>query len=455
MTQRPCLALVLAAGQGTRMKSRLPKVLHEIAGRPMLAHVLDAAAQCGIGHQAVVVAPGVEGVEAAAKRVSPATAIFIQEKQLGTAHAVLAARPAFETFAGDVIILYGDTPLITPQTIGRLRSHLGEAGAAVLGFTASDPSGYGRLIMHGGELFAIREHKDASEAEHAITFCNSGVMAFRAGVLLPLLQRIGNGNAKREHYLPDAVALARADGIPITALSCPETEVLGVNDRAQLARAEAVMQDRLRERAMANGATLIAPQTVTFSFDTRLGEDVIVEPNVFFGPKVTVERGAHIKAFCHIEGARIGPGAIIGPFARLRPGAAIGADARVGNFVEIKKASIEAGAKVNHLTYIGDARVGKGANVGAGTITCNYDGFSKHFTDIGANAFIGSNSALVAPVKIGDGAYVGSGSVVTKDVEDNALALSRAPQKHYPEWAARIRARRGRNGKEEPAGGGS
>lgn len=437
------LAIVLAAGQGTRMKSALPKVLHAVGGRPMLLHVVSTAQAAGAGRIAVVVSPVTPEAGAAAQTLAPHAGIFVQDRQLGTAHAVLAAAPAFTGFDGDILVLYGDTPLIAPETLLRLRKALaGGAALAVLGFHAADPHGYGRLLLDAnGRLAAIREERDASEEERAITLCNSGVMAFRARVLSSLLPRIGNQNAKGEYYLTDAVALCRGENLPMQVVVAAEAEVLGVNDRAQLAIAEAVLQGRLRARAMAGGATLIAPETVTFAFDTAIGQDCLIEPHVFFGPGVTVGNGVHIRAFCHIEGARIEDGATIGPFARLRPGTHAGWGSRIGNFVEIKNAEIEAEAKINHLTYVGDARVGAKANVGAGVITCNYDGQRKHHTDIGAGAFIGSNSALVAPVKIGAGAYVGSGSVITGDVAPNALALARARQTEIPDWAARMRAR--------------
>jgi bifunctional UDP-N-acetylglucosamine pyrophosphorylase/glucosamine-1-phosphate N-acetyltransferase len=446
MTLRPCLNIILAAGQGTRMKSQLPKVLHPIAGLPMLAHAMNAAAASGPGSLAVVVAAGAETTMEAARAVYPEAKFFVQEPPLGTAHAVLAAREALEGFSGDVTVLYGDTPLMTAGTLARLRVALAEgADAVVLGFDAASPAGYGRLIRdEAGRLIAIREEKDATDEERAITFCNSGVMGFRAGVLLPLLSRIGNGNAKGEYYLTDAIELAAGDGAKVCAIECSETEVLGVNDRIQLAAAEALMQQRLRTAAMAEGVTMLSPETVTLSWDTWFGRDVTIEPNVFFGPGVAVEDNVRIKAFCHFERARIREGAVVGPFARLRPDADVGPGAHIGNFVEIKNAVVEAGAKANHLAYVGDARVGAGANIGAGAITCNYDGFAKHKTDIGTGAFVGSNCSLVAPVRIGDGAYVGSGSVVTKDVASDALAIERSSQKELPGWAARVRARHGK-----------
>jgi bifunctional UDP-N-acetylglucosamine pyrophosphorylase / glucosamine-1-phosphate N-acetyltransferase len=446
MTIRPWLSIILAAGLGTRMKSALPKVMHKLAGRPMVAHAAAAAIEAGAGKLAVVIGPDMESVPRALAPLSADTAAFVQAERLGTAHAVLAAKDAIAGFDGDVVILYGDCPLLRPETITRLRASLdGGAALSVLGFEAADPTGYGRLLRDGsGALIAIREEKDASEAERAVKLCNSGVMAFRAGEMLAVLQQIGNRNAKGEYYLTDAVEIARAAGLSVAVEICPEDEVMGVNDRVQLAAAEAVMQERLRKAAMMAGATFMAPESVTLSFDTRLGIDVIVEPNVFFGPGVSVEDGVQIKANSYIEEAHIRTGTIIGPFARLRPGADIGPDARIGNFVEIKQARIEAGSKVNHLAYVGDAKVGPKANIGAGTIVCNYDGFNKHLTVIGPGAFVGSNSALVAPVTIGEGAYIGTGSVITRDIEPDALALERNELKQVPGWAARFRARHGK-----------
>ena len=446
MTERPWLSIVLAAGLGTRMKSALPKVMHAVAGRPMVAHVAAMTRTAGADNLAVVIGPEMESISGALHEFGPATAFFVQGERLGTAHAVLAARTVISGFDGDVVILYGDTPLLLPETIVRLRKALaGGAGLAVLGFEAADPNGYGRLILdENGALLAIREEREAGEAERAIKLCNSGVMAFRAAHILPILDRIGCSNAKSEYYLTDAIEIAREAGIGVAVEIGTEQEVLGVNDRAQLAMAESVIQQRLRVAALAGGATLIAPDTVTFSYDTKVGRDVIIEPNVFFGPRVTVEDNVHIRANCHFEGAHIRGGAIVGPFARFRPGADIGPDARIGNFVEVKASTIEKGSKVNHLSYIGDARVGPKVNVGAGAIVCNYDGFNKHVTEIGAGAFIGSNSALVAPVRIGEGAYIGTGSVITRDIEPDALALERNELKQIPGWAARFRARHGK-----------
>ena len=447
MSQTPSLAIILAAGKGTRMKSELPKVMHKLAGATLLAHVMKATRAAGIDRTALVVGPGMEKVGAAASALDAKAEAFVQAKQLGTADAVKTARAAFEAFKGDVLVLYGDTPLLSAETLIRVRAEL-DAGAdlVVIGFDATDPTGYGRLLLdERGGLAAIREEKDASDDERALTLCNSGIMAFRsAKTLLDLLGRIGNDNAKGEFYLTDAVALARGDRLEARIVLSDLEEVLGVNSRVELAEAEAAMQRRLRVNAMGKGATLVAPDTVFLSHDTRIGRDVVIEPNVVIGPGVVIEDGATIRGFSHIEGARIGPGAIIGPFARLRPGAAIANDAHIGNFVEIKQAEIGEGAKVNHLTYIGDASVGARANIGAGTITCNYDGFAKHRTEIGGGVFIGSNSSLVAPVKIGDGAYIGSGSVISKDVSPDSLALARSAQEERKGWAARRREQRGK-----------
>jgi bifunctional UDP-N-acetylglucosamine pyrophosphorylase/glucosamine-1-phosphate N-acetyltransferase len=441
MTQSPLLVVVLAAGKGVRMRSELPKVLHPIGGRSMLAHVLGTVAALGAARVAVVIGPAVEAVRAEAARAAPGAEVFEQTEQLGTAHAVLAARAAIERHAGVVLILFADNPLIEDATLARMIDVLdGGAHIAVLGFEPGDPTGYGRLIIDAqGRVAAIREEKDALEAERRLRLCNAGAMAFRVPDLVDLLSRIGNANAKGEYYLTDAPALASADGLIALPLVCSADEAIGVDSRVKLAAAEAVFQARARTRAMDGGASLLAPETVWFSYDTALGRDVVVEPNVFFGPGVVVEDGARIMANCHMVGARIRKGARVGPFARLRPGADIGNDARIGNFVEVKNARIEAGAKANHLAYVGDARVGEGANIGAGTVLCNYDGFDKHFTDVGKGAFVGSNSSLVAPVKIGDGAYIGSGSVITKEVEPDALALERCEQQQRPGWAAKFR----------------
>jgi bifunctional UDP-N-acetylglucosamine pyrophosphorylase / glucosamine-1-phosphate N-acetyltransferase len=442
MTSLPLLTVILAAGKGTRMKSSLPKVLHQIAGLSMLGHTIKTAAAAGNTDVAVVIGPGMDAVRAEAARLVPEAQIFIQEQQLGTAHAVLAARAAIASHRGDVAVLFADTPLLQTSTLSQLRARLDtRTPLAVLGFHAADPTGYGRLVTDpSGALLAVCEHKDASEAERKITLCCSGVMAFRSASMLPLLERITNHNAQSEYYLTDAVALATKSGFKATAIVCSEDEVLGINSREQLAAAEAIYQGRARRRAMVEGATLIAPESVWFSHDTVIGRDVTVEPNVFFGPGVIVEDEVQIRAHCHIEGARIRRGARVGPFARLRPGADLGVNVHIGNFVEVKNVTLGAGAKANHLSYLGDGRVGEGANIGAGTIFCNYDGFNKYNTDIGPGAFVGSNAALVAPVRVGAGAYIGSGSVITDDVPADALALERSPQQVREGWAAKFRS---------------
>jgi bifunctional UDP-N-acetylglucosamine pyrophosphorylase / glucosamine-1-phosphate N-acetyltransferase len=439
---RRCLTIVLAAGEGVRMRSARPKVLHELAGRSMLAHTLSAAREAAAGDIAVVVGPDGDRVAAEALKVAPGAKVVIQRERRGTADAVLAAREQIAQGYDDILVVYADIPLVKPATLAALRAELARgADVVALGFEAPDPAGYGRLIERGGNLIAIREHKDATAEERASRLCNAGPLAFSGAEALKLLHAVTPNNAQKEYYLTDIVEIANAQGLVARALIADETEVMGVNDRAQLAQAEAALQDRLRRRAMAEGATLIAPETVFLAFDAKIGRDVLIEPHVVIGPGVRIEDGAVIRAFSHLEGARVAGGAIVGPFARLRPGADISANARIGNFVEIKEAAIEEGAKINHLTYIGDARVGANANIGAGTITCNYDGFAKHKTDIGAGAFIGSNSALVAPVTIGDGAYIGSGSVITKPVEADALAVARGRQEARAGWAKAFRAR--------------
>jgi bifunctional UDP-N-acetylglucosamine pyrophosphorylase/glucosamine-1-phosphate N-acetyltransferase len=437
---RTCLAIILAAGEGTRMKSRRPKVLHEVAGLSLLGHALAAVAGAGTDAVAVVVGPGRDDVASAVCGQLPAALIAVQAERRGTAHAALAAREALLEGFDDVIVAFADTPLVRPQTYRALRSALAQgAGVAALGFEAADPSGYGRLVTHDGVLEAIVEHKDADAAQRAITLCNAGLMALDGRHALSVLEAIGNANAQGEFYLTDAVAVARARGLSTVALEAPEAEVQGVNDRVQLAAVEAEFQRIRRREVMLAGATLTAPETVFFSHDTAIGRDVAIEPHVVFGPGVSVADGAVIHAFSHLEGATVGEGANVGPYARLRPGAKLGAEAKVGNFVEVKAAEIGAGAKVSHLSYIGDASVGAQANVGAGTITCNYDGFFKYRTTIGAGAFVGSNSSLVAPVTIGDGAFVGSGSVVTEDVAPDALAIARGRQSNREGWAKEFR----------------
>lgn len=440
-SSRRCLTVVLAAGEGTRMRSTLPKVLHRAAGRSLLGHVLATAQTAGADALAVVVGPNRQDVADEVARLAPSARVYEQTERKGTAHAVLAAREALGEGYDDVLIVYGDTPLVRPETLAALRAPLAQGAAVVvLGFEARDPTGYGRLIGDGERLVAIREEKDASEAERAITLSNAGLIAISGAHALDLLDRIGDRNAKREFYLTDIVEVAVMSGLAVTAEAAPEAEVQGVNDRAQLAAVEAALQRRLRAAALANGATLIAPETVFFSHDTALGADVVVEPNVVFGPGVTVESGAVIHGFSHLEGAHVGPDVSVGPFARLRPGTTLGAGARIGNFVEVKNAAFGEGAKANHLAYVGDAEIGARANLGAGTITCNYDGFAKHRTTVGADAFVGTNSSLVAPITIGEGAYVATGSVVTEDVPADGLAIARSRQVTKPGRARALKA---------------
>jgi bifunctional UDP-N-acetylglucosamine pyrophosphorylase/glucosamine-1-phosphate N-acetyltransferase len=439
-TGRTNLTIVLAAGEGTRMRSSLPKVLHPVAGQSLLAHVLGAAPNGTGASLAVVLGPAHQAVADEAKRKRPDAAIFTQRERLGTAHAVLAARDAIVSGADDLLVAFGDTPLISATTFERLRAPLKNGAAlAVLGFRAADPTGYGRLLVEGDRLVAIREQADASQAERAITLCNAGVMAFNGHTALAIIDKIGNGNHKGEYYLTDAVSIVRDLGLEAVVIETSEDEVRGINTKAQLAEAEQVMQARLRKAALDAGVTLIAPETVYLAADTTFGNDVTIEPFVVIGPGVSIADGATIHAFSHLTSAKIGAGALVGPYARLRPGSKIGVGAKIGNFVEIKAATVGAGAKVNHLSYVGDADVGEKANIGAGAITCNYDGFSKHKTTIGKGAFVGSNSSLVAPVKIGDRAYVGSGSVISKDVPDDAMAVERSPQTNREGGAARYR----------------
>lgn len=440
MAARTCLAIVLAAGEGTRMRSARPKVLHAIAGRPLLAHVLKAITGTGASAIAVVIGPGQEDVAAEARRVLRTAECFVQPERRGTADAVLAAKPAMQRGSDDIVVVYGDTPLIRPATLDRLRAPLAAGAAvAVAGFRPGDPSGYGRLVTSGDQLLRIVEEADADARQRAIDLCNGGMMAIAGSKALAILERIGNRNRKGEFYLTDAVEIARAMNLSAVAVEVEEDDVRGINTKKELAEAEAVAQQRLRRAALEAGVTLVAPETVFLCADTKFGKDVVVEPYVVFGKNVSVADGAVIRSFSHLVGAAVGKGAVVGPFARLRPGTRLGEGAHIGNFVELKEAVIAAGAKANHLSYIGDATVGEKANIGAGTITCNYDGNAKHRTAIGANAFIGSNSALVAPVEIGDGAYIGSGSVITTDVPADALALGRARQVIKEGWATRLR----------------
>ena len=441
---RPCAVVVLAAGQGTRMKSSLPKVLHPIAGRPMLGHVLATAEALSARRSVVVVAPGMDSVAKAAKQQSGSAAIAIQHKQLGTGDAVKAAREALQGFDGDVLVLFGDTPLLRAETLQAVLGALDDAktAVAVLGFRPEGANEYGRLIAKNGWLEKIVEWRDASAKERKVPLCNSGVMAVRGEHLFGLLDAITANNAKGEYYLTDIVALARKKKLKARVVEGAAEELLGVNSRGDLAVAEAVLQRRLRDAAMADGVTMTDPATVYLCADTKLARDVSLGPNVFFGPGVSIGEGSVIRAFCHIEGATVGKDCIIGPFARLRPGAELADDVHVGNFCEIKAAKLERGAKVNHLSYIGDARVGEATNIGAGTITCNYDGYDKHLTDIGANVFVGSDTAFVAPVTIGDGAVIGAGSVVTKDVPADALAITRAEERSLEGGGAKFRERK-------------
>ena len=438
------MVIVLAAGLGTRMKSARPKALHRAAGRSLIGHVLSAIAGLAPEKLVVVSGPGEDEVTAEARRYYPEAITVVQAERKGTGHAVMVAEPLVGAFAGKVLVLFADCPNVKTQSLAELLGKVtSDSPLAVLGFKAADPHGYGRFIRNGkGDLVDIREELDASAEERKIDLCNSGITAMEAALFREFVPALKNDNAKGEYYLTDLVPLAVGAGKRVAHSVCPEREVAGINKRVQLAAIESEMQKALRLAAMDNGATLVAPETVFLSVDTKIGKDVVIEPHVVIGPGVTIDNNCTIRSFCHIEGAHIRAGAIVGPFARLRPGAEVGENVHLGNFVEIKNAKIEAGAKVNHLAYVGDARVGAKANIGAGTITCNYDGVSKHFTDIGAGAFVGSNTSLVAPVKIGEGAYVGSGSVVDRDVESDSLALERSPLVVKPGWAKRFRAAR-------------
>ena len=430
--------IILAAGKGTRMNSDLPKVLHPIAHASMLEHAMAAGRALDPERNVVVAGHEAELVRAAVAEIDETAQVVLQEEQLGTGHAVQQAREALQGFVGDVVVLYGDTPFVSQDTLERMVSARSRADLVILGFEAADPARYGRLVMDGDSLEKIVEYKDATDAERAITFCNSGLMACDADVMFRLLGKVGNDNASGEYYLTDLVELARDEGLAVTAVSCPEDETLGVNSRNDLATADAVFQSRARAELLDLGVTLMAPETVYLAFDTIVGRDTVIEPNVVFGPGVTVESGALIRAFSHLEGCHVSRGAKIGPYARLRPGAELAEDTHVGNFVEIKNAEIAAGAKVNHLSYIGDASVGEATNIGAGTITCNYDGVMKHRTEIGARAFIGSNTCLVAPIKVGDDAMTATGAVITKNVEDGDLAIARAEQTNKPGRARKL-----------------
>lgn len=430
--------VILAAGLGSRMNSDRPKVLHPLGGAPLLAHALHAGAALGPERCIIVTGHGAAEVAKTARALNPDCEIVHQAEQLGTAHAVDQARAALAGFAGDVVVLYGDTPFVSSETLEAMCTARAEFDMVILGFEAADPGRYGRIIATGATVEKIVEFKDATPEERAVTLCNSGVIMARADALFDLIAKVDNQNAAGEYYLTDTVALARAAGLSVGLITCAEAETLGINTRAELAAAEAAFQARARAEALENGVTLAAPETVFFSFDTVIGRDAVIAPNVVFGPGVTIESGAEIRAFCHLEGCHVSRGAVVGPFARLRPGTELAEDVRIGNFVEIKAAILDEGAKVNHLSYIGDAEVGAGANIGAGSVTCNYDGVFKHRTVIGAGAFIGSDTMMVAPLRIGAHAMTGSGSVITEDVPDGALALGRARQATKPGLGKRL-----------------
>lgn len=439
---RQCLTIILAAGKGTRMKSPLPKVLHEVAGMPMLAHVVASANQAGSSKLAIVTGHGAEKVRETLDASNVQADYYVQKDQLGTGDAVNAARLAIDEQPDDVLVMFGDTPLVETETLLEARQKLAEgADVVVIGFQTNDPTGYGRLVEENGRLKAIVEEKEASPEHKAITFCNGGLMAFNGKHLPAILDQIGNNNKQGEYYLTDAVEIANTMQLGVLAIETSFESILGVNTRVELAAVETIWQEKARKRHMLAGVAMTAPETVFFHHDTILGENVTLEPNIYIGPGVEIADNAKIRAYSHLEGCRVGDGAEVGPFARLRPGADLGTSSKVGNFCEVKKAEIGHGAKVNHLTYIGDATIGAGANIGAGTITCNYDGYNKFKTSIGANAFIGSNSALVAPVNIGENAYIASGSVISDDVPEDALGIGRARQTNKPGLASKLRAR--------------
>jgi bifunctional UDP-N-acetylglucosamine pyrophosphorylase/glucosamine-1-phosphate N-acetyltransferase len=433
--------IILAAGQGKRMKSARAKVMHAVAGLPIVGHVIIAMKAAGVERIVVVTHKGGDEVRTFAEKMGAQS--VVQDPQLGTGHAAACAASALDGFSGTVLISYGDMPLMTAETFNKSFAAQAKTDMAMIGFRPADPAAYGRMILdETGLLDRIVEFKDADERERAVTLCNAGILAADAKNFFRWASKLENNNAQKEYYLTDVPMLAKAEGVMCAVVEADPGEMMGVNSRAELAAAEAAMQARLRAKALANAVGMTAPETVFLSFDTVLESDCLIEPYVVFAPGVTVHSGAHIRAFSHLEGADVGAGAIVGPYARLRPGALIEENVHIGNFVEVKNTRIEKGAKANHLTYLGDARVGPGANVGCGTITCNYDGFGKYHTDIGAGAFIGSDTALVAPVKIGDGAITGAGSVITRDVAPGALALTRAEQKEIPGWADNFRARK-------------
>ncbi len=430
--------VILAAGKGTRMNSEIPKVLHPIAQIPMLAHTMRSGAVLSPERTVIVTGHGSEAVAKAASEEDETASVIEQTEQLGTAHAVAQAREALDGFSGDVVVLYGDTPFLQRETLERMVAARRDNDLVILGFEAADPGRYGRLVMNGETLERIVEYKDASDDEKTITLCNSGLLACDAKTLFSLIDAVGNDNASGEYYLTDVVEIARDRGLDVSAVTCDEAETLGVNSRTDLAMADEVFQSRARAELLEMGVTLMAPVTVYLAADTVIGRDTVIEPNVVFGPGVTVESDATIRAFSHLEGCHVSRGAIVGPYARLRPGAELAENTRIGNFVEVKNAEISEGAKVNHLSYIGDASVGAASNIGAGTITCNYDGVMKHRTTIGENVFVGSNTMLVAPVTLGDGSMTATGTVVTRDVEPDALAVARARQDNKPGYARKL-----------------
>ncbi|WP_224823372.1 bifunctional UDP-N-acetylglucosamine diphosphorylase/glucosamine-1-phosphate N-acetyltransferase GlmU [Cognatishimia sp. MH4019] len=430
--------ILLAAGKGTRMQSDLPKVLHEIGNAPLLHHAMQSAAAISPTRSVVVTGHGAEAVKAAAQIYDPEVDVVLQTEQLGTAHAVEQARTALAGFEGDAIVLFGDTPFIQPETLEAMLEARTKYAVVVLGFEAADPARYGRLVTQGDTLERIVEYNEASDEERAITLCNSGVIAADCNVLFELLSEVGNDNAAGEYYLTDIPELAHKRGLTAGVVRCDEAETLGINSRAELAQAEGIFQTQMRRKAMEDGVALQAPETVQFSADTVLGRDSVIEPNVVFAPGVTVETGARIRAFSHLEGCHVARGAVVGPYARLRPGTELSEDVKIGNFVELKNATLAEGAKVNHLSYIGDAQIGASSNIGAGTITCNYDGVLKHQTEIGARVFVGSNTMLVAPVKLGDDAMTASGSVITRDVPATDLAVARARQENKSGFAVKL-----------------
>lgn len=439
-------AVILAAGKGTRMYSSIPKVMHKLGGMPMIAYVMQVVCACKPEHAVLVVAPEMDVVSQAAKSVYPSTSTVIQDKQLGTGHAVGCAKDELKEYSGTVLVLYGDTPLITAQTINNLLTAAAGADITVLGMRLENPAGYGRMITDGATLHAIVEHKDASEEQKKINLCNSGIMAVKGAHLFALLDKLKAHNAAGEYYLTDIIETANTNGLRCRVIEADASELSGINSRAQLAEAECLLQHRLRKQAMEQGVTLVDPASVFLAADTKIAQDVIIHPHVVFGPGVMIESGTEIRSFCHIEGVHIKRNVIVGPFARLRPGSVLEEGSHVGNFVELKKTHLGKGAKANHLSYLGDSDIGAEANIGAGTITCNFDGVNKHKTTIGTGAFIGSNTALVAPVTVGAGAIVGAGSVITKDVEEGALALGRTEQVNKSGKASLLKKKQKKSG---------